>query len=149
MSLRLIEAAGVPATDAVIDIGGGASTLVDGLMDRGFGDITVLDLSLVGLEIARRRLADHAATVKWLVQDLLTWRPDRRYGLWHDRAVLHFLIDVEDRRRYAQRVSNAVAPGGHVIIATFAADGPRDALGCQLRATDPRTSKRCSAMPLK
>lgn len=125
-SLRLIAGTGVDRSAPVIDVGGGASTLVDGLLSDGFRDVTVLDLSPVGLDIARRRLGAGADRVRWLATDLLTWVPARAYALWHDRAVLHFLTDPDDRRRYVEVLAKALAPGGHAVIGTFAQDGPTE-----------------------
>jgi len=96
VSLELIEALGVSPDDAVIDVGGGASLLVDRLVGRGWSDVTVLDTSGAALEVARDRLGGDAR-ITWLHQDLLAWRPTRRYGLWHDRVVFHFLVDAADR----------------------------------------------------
>jgi 2-polyprenyl-3-methyl-5-hydroxy-6-metoxy-1,4-benzoquinol methylase len=122
-SLAIIDAIGVGSDTSVVDVGGGASLLVDHLVDRGFTDLTVLDLSSTALELAASRL--HAGPpVNWLKQDVLTWHPQRRYGLWHDRAVFHFLIDDRERRQYLDVMRQALEPNGLVILGTFAADGP-------------------------
>lgn len=123
VSMELIEMLGVSTDDAVIDVGGGASLLVDSLIGRGWSDVTVLDISHTALEAARERLGSDAP-VTWLDQDLLTWSPERHYGLWHDRAVFHFLVDAAERETYLRVLRAAVAPGGSVILATFASDGP-------------------------
>jgi len=123
VSLQLIEALGVPPTAAVIDAGGGASSLADHLARRGYSDVTVLDISRSALDLSRERLAD-PMSVSYVHDDLLRWHPPRRYDLWHDRAVYHFLVDEDDRRRYAKTLRTAVAAGGFVILATFAPDGP-------------------------
>lgn len=123
VSLALIDDLAVPTDTAVIDVGGGASRLADELATRGFSDVTVLDVSAAALEAAQRRLGPDAP-VTWLRQDLLAWRPERRYGLWHDRAVFHFLIDPTARQRYTALLQAAVEPGGWAIVATFAPDGP-------------------------
>lgn len=129
VSLRLIRA----ATDnraAVIDVGGGASTLVDGLLDAGYRDLTVLDLSGAALTAARARLGPRAAGVHWLEADVLPAPlPAQAYDVWHDRAVFHFLTAAEDRAAYVRQVLHAVRPGGHVIVASFAEDGPRQCSG--------------------
>lgn len=122
MSLALIEALAVPRDAGVIDIGGGASQLVDRLAGQGFTDLTVLDVSASALEELRRRLGD--SPVIRLHEDLLDWQPDRRYDLWHDRALFHFLVTEEDRRRYLETLQAAIKPRGLVILATFALDGP-------------------------
>jgi len=123
MSLALINRLGVPKQAAVIDVGGGASLLVDRLVGRGYTDLTVLDVSSTALEIAGRRLGD-AAPVHRLPQDVLTWQPERRYALWHDRAVFHFLTEAADRARYLTIMRQALGDAGALIIATFAPDGP-------------------------
>lgn len=131
-SLDLIASVARPGA-SIVDVGGGASTLVDGLLDRGHRDITVLDLSAVALDTARERLGPHGASVTWRAGDLLAWQPDRTYDVWHDRAVLHFLVDDADRARYAELAARAVAPGGHAIIGTFAPDGPEQCSGLPVR----------------
>lgn len=124
-SVALLRKFGLDPASRVIDVGGGASTLVDDLLALGVRDITVLDLSRQALDIARARLGDEAATVRWLAADLLTARlPEAGYDLWHDRAVLHFLTTPEAAARYAEQAAHAVAPGGHAVIGGFAPDGP-------------------------
>lgn len=123
VSLELIEALHVRRDAAVIDVGGGASLLADRLVDRGFSDLTVLDVSASALEESRRRLGD-GVPVCWLCEDLLTWLPRRRYGLWHDRAVFHFLVADADRAVYLRALRSAIEPGAGVILGTFASDGP-------------------------
>lgn len=123
VSLELIELLAVAHGAAVIDVGGGSSSLVDHLALRGFTDLSVLDVSDAALEEARARLGNHAA-VTWLREDVLAWTPTRRYGLWHDRAVFHFLTDQKDRNTYVDTLSSALSPGGALVMATFAEDGP-------------------------
>ena len=125
LSLKLIKETGVPSSASIIDVGGGASTLVDDLLQAGFGDITVLDLSAVALAAAKARLGTRAARVKWLEANVLEARlPRHAYDVWHDRAVFHFLASDEERHGYVAAVLHAVRPGGFVIVATFAEDGP-------------------------
>jgi SAM-dependent methyltransferase len=128
MSLELIASVVAP-TASVVDVGGGASTLVDGLLARGHDDLAVLDVSAAALAQARLRLGDRADAVDWVVADVTAWTPARRYDLWHDRAVLHFLVEPGDQAAYAAVVGAAVAPGGHVVIGTFAPDGPEQCSG--------------------
>ncbi len=123
VSLELIETLEVRRDAAVIDIGGGASSLVDHLIEQGFNDLSVLDISETALGVARQRLGA-SAPVSWLHQDLLSWRPSRRFDLWHDRAVFHFLVGKEDRDAYLDTLRAGIAPGGALIVATFAEDGP-------------------------
>ena len=132
VSLELIHAAGVERNASIIDVGGGASRLVDALLDEGFADLTVLDLSEQSMAKAKARLGARATSVTWIVADVTAWEPTQTYGLWHDRAAFHFLTTPADRAAYAERVLRAVRPGGHVIIGTFALDGP----------------ERCSGLPI-
>jgi SAM-dependent methyltransferase len=123
MSLALIDRLGVPKAAPVIDIGGGTSFLVDRLLARGYTDLAVLDVSSTALEIARRRL-DDAGRVRWLQEDLMTWQPERRHTLSHDRAVFHFLTNAAERAKYLTIMRQALGDSGALIIATFASDGP-------------------------
>jgi 2-polyprenyl-3-methyl-5-hydroxy-6-metoxy-1,4-benzoquinol methylase len=132
ISLELIHATGVGPDASVIDIGGGASRLVDALLAEGFRSVSVLDVSEQALSIARGRLGPRGAGVDWIVADITAWRPARTYDVWHDRAVFHFLTEPADRAAYAARVRDAVRPSGHVIVGTFAPDGP----------------ERCSGLPV-
>lgn len=128
-SLELLDRAGVARTDPIIDVGGGASRLVDALVAREFADVTVLDVSDEGLTQARRRLGDSAVQVEWITADLLSWRPTRRYRAWHDRAVFHFLTDPADQVRYRELLDQALTPDARIVIGTFAADGPEQCSG--------------------
>lgn len=132
-SLRFIERAGSQPADAVIDIGGGASVLVDDLLARGYGDVSVLDLSAEGMAVAQRRLGKAGAGVQWLVEDLLGWKPSRSYDGWHDRAVLHFLNQDRDRELYAEVAASAVRAGGWIAVGGFAPDGPTSCSGLPVR----------------
>ena len=123
-SLRLLDDAGVPSTASVLDVGGGAARLADGLLARRHRDVTVLDISPDAIELARRRLGRAADQVTWIEADLLDWRPEQRYDVWHDRALLHFLTCDDERRRYVQLLDAATAPGSVAVLATFAPDGP-------------------------
>ena len=130
VSLELLEMAGLSAESRLIDVGGGASTLVDDLVARGLKGITVLDVSEAALAVARQRLGERARDVTWLVTDVLRAElPEGGFDLWHDRAVLHFLIDASDAARYAAVAARAVPIGGHAVIAGFAPDGPEKCSG--------------------
>ena len=124
MSLEMLDLLDAVSTDAIVDVGAGSSRLVDALLVRGFSDVTVLDVSGVGLAKARQRLGDRARQVQWVVADLVSWQPPRQYGIWHDRAVFHFLTDPADQARYRQILDMALVPGAGLVIGTFAADGP-------------------------
>ncbi len=132
-SLALVQKAEMCREAPIIDVGGGASTLVDHLLDAGYTDLTVLDLAAAAFEQARARLAARAHCIDWLVADVTRFEPPRRYRLWHDRAVLHFLTDAADRERYVNVLRQALEPGGHVIIAAFGPDGPTRCSGLDIR----------------
>ncbi|MCA1365588.1 class I SAM-dependent methyltransferase [Bradyrhizobium sp. IC3069] len=136
ISLAMIRAAGSDRDTTIIDVGGGASRLVDALLQDGYRDIAVLDLSANALAAAKKRIGPAASTVDWIVADATTWRPTRTYDVWHDRAAFHFLTDPRDRVAYVERLRSAVRPGGHVIIATFAPDGPEKCSGLPVQRHD-------------
>lgn len=123
ISLALLDEAGLTPGMSVIDIGGGASRLVDALSHDGKIDVSVLDLSAAALDVARARLPGDA-NVRWFVSDVTTWTPDRAYDLWHDRAAFHFLIDPADQAAYVRVMTQALREGGMAVIGTFAIDGP-------------------------
>ncbi|MFD1561741.1 class I SAM-dependent methyltransferase [Paraburkholderia silviterrae] len=124
-SVELIRQAGVAKDAAIIDVGGGASTLVDDLLSEHYRNLTVLDLSDAALAVARARLGSHASAVSWIAGDITQVElPVHAYDVWHDRAVFHFLTGEADREAYVRAVIRAVKPGGLVIVATFAEDGP-------------------------
>jgi SAM-dependent methyltransferase len=134
-SLELIEAAGI-GLGAVIDIGGGASRLVDALVAKGHTHVAVLDLSAKALEIAKARLGNQASAVEWIVGDVTEWVPTSRYDLWHDRAAFHFLTAPDDQAAYAKALHSALNPGGVAIIGTFAPDGPEKCSGLRVARHD-------------
>ena len=130
VSLALLERAGLSPQSRVIDVGGGASTLVDDLLQRGVGHITVLDLSAASLAVAKARLGEQAARVAWLPGDITRVPLSAgAYSHWHDRAAMHFLTDAADVRAYAAQAARAVESGGHALIAGFAPDGPERCSG--------------------
>jgi len=138
-SLELIAQIGATPASAVIDIGGGTSRLVDHLVDQGFEDITVLDLSEAALATAKARLGGRGAKVHWIAADATVWEPLKAYDVWHDRAAFHFLTEESDRAAYVARLERAVRIGGHAIIATFALDGPERCSGLPVVRYDPGT----------
>lgn len=130
VSLKLIEGAAPDRSSAIIDVGGGEATLVDDLVTRGYGDVTVLDISQAAIDVAKARLESSAASVHWIVGDITNVELlPARYDLWHDRAVFHFLTGAKDRAAYVAQVARAVKPGGHVIVATFGPGGPETCSG--------------------
>ncbi len=133
MSMDLLREADIPDTAAIVDIGAGASVFVDDLLEAGFTDVTLLDHSPVGLQITRQRLDSRASGVAWVVADLRDWQPDRRFDVWHDRAVLHFLLDAEDRDYYRQTLLAATHPGSIIILGVFGPEGPQMCAGLPVR----------------
>jgi hypothetical protein len=131
-SLRALDEFKVPVTTSLIDVGGGASSLVDRLVERGWSDLAVLDIASSALDVAKARLGMDSGRVRWEVADVTAWQPDRPYGVWHDRAVFHFLTEPERRIAYRRALEAGTAPGSLVIMATFASDGP----------------ERCSGLPV-
>ena len=136
-SLRLIK--GCADTNAqIIDVGGGASVLVDELLNAGYRNLTVLDLAESALTASRARLGERAQSVQWIAADITQADlPAAQYDVWHDRAVFHFLIDPEDRARYVEQVLKSVKPGGHVIVATFGPGGPLQCSGLDVERYTP------------
>jgi hypothetical protein len=135
-SLRMFDTAGVTSADGLVDIGGGASVLVDALLARGLGGVTVLDISPVGLDAAKARLRGDADGVSWLVLDLLEWRPVRTYGVWHDRAVFHFPTTAEARASYTDTLRSATEVGSVAVFGCFALDGPESCSGLPVARYD-------------
>jgi len=141
-SLALIGRAGITRAARIIDVGGGASTLVDDLLSAGHRSITVLDISARALDLARLRLGDLGRGVRWMQADIVDASLDEdAYDLWHDRATLHFL-DAAERQRYVEVLRRALAPGGHVILATFAPDGPERCSGLPVKRGDAEALQR-------
>ena len=140
-SLGLIEEIASPSS-VVVDIGGGDSRLVDGLLNRGFLDLTILDLSSIALSTAKERIGEEASHVKWIEADVTTWEPSRTYDVWHDRATFHFMVEESDRAAYLSRLARALKPGGYGIIATFAPDGPEQCSGLPVRRYDAETLRQ-------
>jgi len=137
-SLRLIHNTGLGKGAAIIDVGGGTSRLVDDLVAEGYADLSVLDLSSSALAVAKQRLGRHAGAIQWIEGDITKIKlPTNRFDIWHDRAVFHFLTEEADRHAYVEQVMRVVRPGGHVIIATFAADGPEKCSGLPVMRYQP------------
>ena len=135
-SLELIEASGTSKDAPIIDVGAGASVLVDQLLLNGYTDLSVLDISKNALDISKRRLGNHATGVAWLVDDVTEFQPGRSFALWHDRAVFHFLTDPLQQAAYRSTLMRALASGGQAIIGTFAVDGPLRCSGLEIAQYD-------------
>jgi len=131
-SLKLIGATGLGKEASIIDVGGGASLLVDHLLDDGYTDLTILDVSDKALHLSRERLGERAARVNWWAADITEFKPPRQYDIWHDRAVFHFLTDVGDRACYATAAAEGVRKGGGLIVATFSHGGPDKCSGLEV-----------------
>ena len=137
-SVRLVEAVATTPSAAVVDVGAGASLLVDNLLAHGFTDITLLDVSERALSEVRERLGDEAAHVTFVQHDVLAWTPHRQYDVWHDRAVFHFVTEPTDRARYVEIATSAIRGGGSLIVATFAEDGPEQCSGLPVSRYAPQ-----------
>jgi 2-polyprenyl-3-methyl-5-hydroxy-6-metoxy-1,4-benzoquinol methylase len=141
-SLTLIEQAAGPSA-SIIDIGGGQSTLVDDLLARGYKNLTVLDISQAAIDANRKRLAEASNRIHWLVADITkTELAPAAYDVWHDRAVFHFLTVPSDRAAYIRLLTNAIKPGGHIIISTFGPDGPTKCIGLDIVRYDADSLQR-------
>ena len=141
VSLELVRRY-LPPGNAFLDVGAGASRLVDTLLEEGFGPLAVMDLSGAALAASRQRLGDRSNEVTWVEADVTRWKPDQTYALWHDRAVFHFLTEAVDRAAYAQAMTGALNAGGFAIIATFADDGPEKCSGLPvIRYTPERLAR--------
>jgi len=138
ISLAWIKDLEPPRDASIIDVGGGASTLVDDLIDEGFEYVTVIDIAGSALDISRKRLGRQKDLVMWLAADVTQYAlPPARFDLWHDRAVFHFLLDGQEREAYLRNLDNALKPGGHAIIATFASEAPPKCSGLPVRRYGP------------
>lgn len=138
-SLAMIRHAADGRKPSLIDVGGGASLLVDCLLDEGFPDVTVLDISARALDRAKRRLGRRASQVEWVEADVTRYEPGRTFDIWHDRAAFHFLTEAADRRRYVDVLQRALSAGGQAVIAAFALDGPQKCSGLDIVRYDAQS----------
>lgn len=141
-SLRMIENVVASKDDTIIDVGGGASLLIDFLLQREFSQLSVLDISATSLDCARQRLGKQADKVEWFVADVTAFDPPHTFSLWHDRAVFHFLTAEDDRAHYRAVLRKALLPGSHLLIATFAEDGPEKCSGLPVERYDSEKIQR-------
>lgn len=132
LSLRLIGNTGIGKGDGIIDVGGGASVLVDRLHAQGYSRLAVLDISAKSLAVAQQRLGDNAKDIEWYEADITGFRPGHAFTLWHDRAVFHFLTEASDREKYVATLKRSLSPNGHVILAAFAIGGPEKCSGLDI-----------------
>ena len=142
VSLDTILSTKIGLDEGIIDVGGGTSSLVNNLLKEGFKDITVLDISAKALQYAKERLGDKVQSVNWIESDVIKFQPSRQYTLWHDRAVFHFFTDPSHRKQYIEIMKKAIKSDGHVIIATFASDGPLKCSGLNVERYDPKKLSR-------
>lgn len=132
LSLQLIDSTGLSPDAAIIDIGGGASTLVDHLATRGYKHLAVLDISGQALAATRKRLGTTADNIEWFEADITSFQAPHQFDLWHDRAVFHFLTDAADREKYVENLKLTLKPGGHLIMAAFTLGGPHKCSGLDI-----------------
>jgi ubiquinone/menaquinone biosynthesis C-methylase UbiE len=132
-SLEFIEQSGISKSSKIIDIGGGDSFLTDSLLEKGYTDITVLDISEAALDRAKQRLGERAEKVKWVVGDAASFAPSEKYDLWHDRAAFHFLTDQNDVNNYAVTAKNTLKETGVLIVGTFSENGPKKCSGIDIK----------------
>lgn len=142
LSLSLVVASGADSDAVIVDVGGGSSRLVDHLLERGYANVAVLDVSATALEFARDRLAERADEAVFIEGDVLEHSFSSMIDVWHDRAVFHFLTEPADQARYRERLEESVAIAGHVVIATFGLDGPERCSGLQVQRYGPDTLSR-------
>lgn len=133
ISLDFIKEANLPKDAAIIDVGGGDSFLVDNLLNLGYTDISVLDISEASLDRAKLRLGEKASLVKWIVSDIIEWIPAHKYDFWHDRATFHFLSDEEQVRKYVAIVGDSLKRNGDLVIGTFSENGPKKCSGLEIK----------------
>ncbi len=139
VSLELLLTPQLDIHAPVLDVGGGSSRLIDALLNRGFTQPSVLDISTAALEKVKKRLGKQVSQVRWMVADITTWEPDRPYSAWHDRAVFHFLTMEAQRLAYRSILERTVVPGGIVVIGTFALDGPERCSGLPVQRYSPQS----------
>jgi ubiquinone/menaquinone biosynthesis C-methylase UbiE len=143
LSLKLIEETGLSKNARIIDVGAGASTLVDHLLETGYSEISLLDISPESLDISKKRLGEKSLRLKWLVGDITNIElPKAAFELWHDRAVFHFLTEEAQQQTYLEKITQSLAPNGHLIIATFASDGPLQCSGLDVMRYDVESLER-------
>ncbi|MBN9379905.1 MAG: methyltransferase [Chitinophagaceae bacterium] len=138
-SMTFIEELHLPKNAAIIDVGGGDSHLVDALLEKGYTDITVLDISSAAIKNAQVRLGQRSELVHWIASDILHFVPARNYDCWHDRAVFHFVTQADSIRRYTRLMGEAILPSGALIVGTFAEDGPATCSGLPVKRYSQNT----------
>lgn len=138
VAIHFLELFQVPRDARIIDVGGGDALFVDYLLDQGFTNITVLDISATAIERARRRLGAKAEQVEWIVSDIVDFKPSQAYDFWHDRAAFHFLTDFNDVKKYVMNAQDAISKSGALVVGTFSENGPEKCSGIQIRQYSER-----------
>ena len=141
ISLQWIQESGISKEAAIIDIGGGDSVLVDHLLQLGYNNLTVLDISETAIQKSKSRLGDHAKKINWIVSDVLEFEPDKKYDLWHDRAAFHFLTEPTDIKKYVQLAHQSIVEKGCMILATFSDEGPKKCSGLDIQSYSEESMK--------
>jgi trans-aconitate methyltransferase len=139
ISLELIESMNIPTSASIIDVGGGDSKLVDVLLEKGFTDITVLDISAAAIDRAKTRLGANANLVNWVVSDILEFKTNKRFDVWHDRAAFHFQTEETSIQQYIELVKNLATD--KIIVGTFSVDGPKKCSGLEVKQYEEKTMK--------
>lgn len=132
LSLKFIKHANLKKSDAIIDIGGGASSLIDHLIENGYKNLSVLDISENALNHAKERLGKDSLAVKWFIEDITSFVPTQQFSVWHDRAVFHFLTDANDRKLYLDTLKHCLIPKGYLILAAFVIDAQTQCSGLDI-----------------
>jgi 2-polyprenyl-3-methyl-5-hydroxy-6-metoxy-1,4-benzoquinol methylase len=140
-AIDYIEGLKLSKTANIIDVGGGDSNLVDALLEKGYLNIWVLDISETALEKAKMRLGEKANSVHWIVSDITEFTPDIKFDFWHDRAVFHFLTDNENIKKYTSIIANAVNPNGHFLLGAFSENGPLKCSGLEIKQYSEKEMK--------
>jgi len=139
LSLELVQRYAVDKSARILDVGGGSSRLVDGLLAQGFGNVGVMDIAAQALEVAQARLGERASAVEWTVGDATAFEPSQLWDVWHDRAAFHFLMDAGDQQSYVKSIRRALSPSGVVVVATFGPDGPQKCSGLDVKRHSTET----------
>lgn len=144
-SLDLIAQFALSPEAKIIDVGGGDSLLVDHLLQEGYGNVTVLDISEAAINRAKARLGEAADRVRWIVRDITTFRPEEQYDCWHDRAAFHFLTGEQDIAGYLEAAREGIVPGGALVVGTFSESGPGKCSGITVKQYNEAAMTRCFA----
>ncbi len=140
-SLQIVKEFNLPQSAKIIDVGGGDSFMVDRLLEMGYRNITVLDISETAINKAKDRLGEKAKTVKWIVDDATGFQPTETYDFWHDRAAFHFLTEKQEISSYVDTIRSSVKPGGYLVLGTFSEQGPTKCSGIEIKQYSENSMK--------